>query len=83
MNLREYAFQTKGKAWKKRKSQGMFRELWNVLPICDHQEAEVMGDKKEADKLQDLKAPLNPLQKAGHWKKVLGYKSFEQSHFVP
>ena len=43
----------------------MFRELWDVLPICDHQKAEVMGDKKEVDRLQDLKAPSNPLQKAG------------------
>ena len=49
----------------KEKSQGMFRELWDMLPICDPQEAEVMGDKKGVDKLQDLKVPSNPLQKAG------------------
>ena len=43
----------------------MFRELWDVLPICDHQEAEVMGNKREVDKPQDLEAPSSPLQKVG------------------
>ena len=42
----------------------MFRELWDVLPICDYQEAEVMGNKR-VDKPQDLEAPSSPLQKVG------------------